>query len=53
MLDSGMRVGVLASTRVKNVEFNQYGAIIYISKTSSSKKTRHPRAYSQPGVPVI
>ena len=47
MLDSGMRVGALASTRVKNVEFNQYGAIIYISKTSKSKKTTAPK-----GIPI-
>jgi integrase/recombinase XerD len=47
MLDSGMRVGALASTRIKNVEFNQYGAIIYISKTSRSKKTSAPK-----GIPV-
>ena len=47
MLDSGMRVGALASTRVKNVEFNQYGAIIYISKTSRSKKTTAPK-----GIPI-
>ena len=47
MLDSGMRVGALASTRVKNVELNQYGAIIYISKTSRSKKTTAPK-----GIPI-
>ncbi len=47
MLDSGMRVGALASTRIKNVEMNQYGAIIYISKTSRSKKTTAPR-----GIPI-
>lgn len=47
MLDSGMRVGALASTRVKNVEFNQYGAIIYISRTSRSKKTTAPK-----GIPI-
>ena len=47
MLDSGMRVGALGSTRVKNVEFNQYGAIIYISKTSRSKKTTPPK-----GIPI-
>jgi len=47
MLDSGMRVGALASTRVKNVELNQYGAIIYISKTSRSKKTTTPK-----GIPI-
>lgn len=39
LADSGMRVGALASCRIKNIEFNQYGAIIYISKTSKSKKT--------------
>jgi len=47
MLDSGMRVGALASCRIKNVEFNQYGAIIYISKTSRSKKTMAPK-----GIPI-
>lgn len=47
MLDSGMRVGALASTRVKNVEINQYGAILYISKTSRSKKTTAPK-----GIPI-
>jgi len=47
LLDSGMRVGALGSTRVKNVEFNQYGAIIYISKTSRSKKTTAPK-----GIPI-
>ena len=47
MLDSGMRVGALASCRIKNVEFNQYGAIIYISKTSRSKKTAAPK-----GIPI-
>jgi len=47
MLDSGMRVGALASTRIKNVEFNQYGAIIYISKTSRSRKTTTPK-----GIPI-
>lgn len=38
LADSGMRVGALASCRVKHVEFNQYGAILYISPTSQSKK---------------
>jgi len=47
MLESGMKGGALASTRVKNVEFNQYGAIIYISKTSRSKKTTAPK-----GIPI-
>lgn len=48
LLDSGMRVGALASTRIKNVEFNQSGAIIYISKTSKSKKSTAPK-----GIPLI
>ena len=42
-----MWVGALASCRIKNVEFNQYGAIIYISKTSRSKKTAEPK-----GIPI-
>jgi integrase/recombinase XerD len=39
LADSGMRVGALASCRVKNVEFNQYGGIIYLSKTGANKTT--------------
>jgi integrase len=39
LADSGMRVGALASCRIKHVEFNQYGAIIYLSKTGQSNKT--------------
>jgi hypothetical protein len=39
LADSGMRVGALASCRVKNVEFNQYGAMIYLSKTGVNKTT--------------
>jgi len=34
-----MRVGALASCRVKNVEFSQYGAMIYLSKTGANKTT--------------
>jgi len=40
-------VEALAFCRIKNVEFNQYGAIIYISKTSRSKKTAAPK-----GIPI-
>jgi integrase len=47
LADSGMRIGALASCRVKNAEFNQYGAIIYISKTSKSKKTTPAK-----GIPI-
>ena len=37
LADDGMRVGALASFRVKNVEFNQYGAMIYFSKTGVNR----------------
>lgn len=47
LADSGMRVGALASCRVKNVEFNQYGGIIYISTTSKSKKSTPAK-----GIPI-
>ncbi|WP_298685089.1 tyrosine-type recombinase/integrase [uncultured Methanomethylovorans sp.] len=43
LVDSGMRVGALASCRVKNVVSNEYGAMIYISTTSRSKKTSAPK----------
>lgn len=39
LCDSGMRVGALASCRVKGVESTQYGVILYISQTSKSNKT--------------
>ncbi|UGV40259.1 tyrosine-type recombinase/integrase [Methanococcoides orientis] len=47
LADSGMRIGALASCRIKNVEFNQYGAILYISKTSKSKKSTAAK-----GIPI-
>lgn len=39
LADSGIRVGALASCRIKLVEFNQYGATIYLSKTGQANKT--------------
>ena len=42
-----MMVEALAFWRIKNVEFNQYVAIIYISKTNRSKKTAEPK-----GIPI-
>jgi integrase len=39
LADGGMRVGALISCRIKNVEFNQYGAMIYLSKTGVNKTT--------------
>lgn len=47
LCDSGMRIGALASCRIKDVVFNRYGAIIYISKSSKSKKTTKPK-----GIPI-
>jgi integrase len=47
LADSGMRVGALASCRIKNVEFNQYGAVIYLSKTGRANKTTAAK-----GIPI-
>jgi integrase len=47
LADSGMRIGALLSCRIKNVVFNQYGAIIYISSTSRSKKNAEAK-----GIPL-
>jgi integrase len=47
LLDSGVRVGALLSTRIKHVQFNQYGGLIYISKTSEARKTTPAR-----GIPI-
>jgi len=47
LADSGMRIGALASCRIKNVDFNQYGAIIYVSSTSRSKKNMNAK-----GIPI-
>lgn len=47
LCDSGMRIGALASCRVKDVTFNDYGAVIYISKTSKSRKNTKPK-----GIPI-
>ncbi len=40
LADGGIRVGALESCRIKNVEFNQYGAMIYLSKTGVNKTTQ-------------
>jgi integrase len=47
LADSGIRVGALASCRIKHVEFNQYGATIYLSKTGQANKTT-----SAKGIPL-
>ncbi|SES90935.1 Site-specific recombinase XerD [Methanococcoides vulcani] len=43
LCDAGLRIGALASCRIKNVESNEYGSMIYISTTSRSKKTTPPK----------
>lgn len=47
LADSGMRIGALASCRIKNVVSNDFSAMIYISKTSRSKNTSAPK-----GLPI-
>lgn len=47
LADSGMRIGALGSCRLQHVELNDIGAMIYISRTSRSKKTAEPR-----GIPL-
>jgi len=45
--DGGLRPGALGSCLVGGVESNQYGSIIYLSKTSKSRKTTPPK-----GIPL-
>ncbi|CAG0962408.1 hypothetical protein METP3_00917 [Methanosarcinales archaeon] len=42
-LDSTMRIGAIGTLRIKGVEFNQNGAIIYMSTTSQNLKTTKPK----------
>ncbi len=39
LADGGMRIGALASCRIKHVEFTQYGSMVYLSKTGMANKT--------------
>jgi len=39
LADGGMRIGALASCRIKHVEFTQYGSKVYLSKTGMANKT--------------
>lgn len=48
LADAGIRVGALASCRIKHVEFNQYSATIYLSKTGQANKTTPAK-----GIPLI
>ncbi len=47
LYDGGLRPGALASCRIKNVAKNDYGSIIYLSKTSKANKTTPPK-----GIPL-
>lgn len=47
LADGGMRIGALASCRLKHVEFSDYGALLYISQTSQSRKSTKPK-----GIPL-
>ncbi len=42
-LDSTMRVGAIGTLRIKGVEFNHSGALLYMSSTSQNLKTTKPK----------
>ncbi len=42
-LDSTMRVGAIGTLRIKGVEFNKNGALLYMSTTSQNLKTTKPK----------
>ncbi|WAM22435.1 MAG: site-specific integrase (plasmid) [Candidatus Methanoperedens sp.] len=42
-LDSTMRIGALGTLRIKGIEFNQHGALLYMSPTSQNLKTTKPK----------
>lgn len=42
-LDSTLRIGALGTLRLKGVEFNQHGALLYLSPTSQNLKTTKPK----------
>lgn len=42
-LDSTMRIGALGTLRLKGIEFNQHGALLYMSPTSQNLKTTKPK----------
>lgn len=44
-LDSCMRIGAVGTLRIKSVEFNTCGAVLYMSTTSRNKKTTEPQPF--------
>ncbi len=45
LLDSCMRIGAVGTLRIQNIEFNQSGAVLYMSTTSKNQKTTVPKPF--------
>ncbi len=45
LLDSCMRIGAVGTLRVKNVEFNQCGGVLYMSTTGRNQKSTSPKPF--------
>lgn len=45
LLDSGMRIGALGTLRIKNVQLNNAGAVLYMSTTGRNQKTTAPKPF--------
>ncbi len=45
LLDSCMRIGAVGTLRIKNVEFNQCGGILYMSVTGKNQKSTAPKPF--------
>ncbi|MBE0522486.1 MAG: tyrosine-type recombinase/integrase [Candidatus Methanoperedenaceae archaeon] len=43
LLDSGMRIGALGTLRIKNIQHNNMGAVLYMSVTGKNQKTTAPK----------
>lgn len=44
-LDSCMRIGAVGTLRIKSVEFNTCGAVLYMSVTSRNRKSTEPQPF--------
>jgi len=45
LLDSGMRIGALGTLRIKNIQMNNAGAVLYMSTTGENQKTTAPKPF--------
>lgn len=45
LLDSGMRIGALGTLRIKGVQLNSAGAVLYMSTTGKNQKTTAPKPF--------